>query len=115
MSTTMRFQASHSRNSHDWDMKRTKTGRYMFVANEEGVALRTGLLVDFLAEHHASTKQEMADYLATVHRSYNINDVSASLRQMLKAGIVERKAGAHSYQLTNNGRRIWKAAKVVWV
>jgi DNA-binding transcriptional regulator PaaX len=117
MSTTIRVQASHSRNSNDWKVVKTATGRNAFVANEKGVPLRIGLLVEFLATHHKSTVAEMAAMLQGVHPSYSESDVSQPMRQMRKHGIVQMSGRGKDavYSLTTNGRRIWNHAKLQWV
>jgi predicted MarR family transcription regulator len=117
MSAIIRVQESHSRNSHDWKMVRTATGRHAFMANEKGVALRIGLLVEFLASNHQSSVADMTAMLQGVHRSYNENDVSQPMRQMRKHGIVQviGRGKEARYSLTTNGRRIWEHATLKWV
>lgn len=98
-------------------MTTTKTGRHSFQANKKGVAKRIGYLVDFLKENPHSSAQMMAEYLQTIHGSYNIHDVSQPMRQMRNHGIVKMagKGASATYSLTSNGVRIWNAATLVWI
>ena len=115
--TTIRVQSSHSRNTNDWKVTKLKGGRTAFIANEQGVKFRIGLLMTYLADQGASTAEEMGEYLQTVHKSYTTNEVSQPMKQMIKAHMVSTsgRGRATVYKLTSNAKRIFAAAKWVWV
>lgn len=118
MPVTIKFQDSHSRNAGDWKLTKSSTGRYVLQADEKGVSLRVGLLVDYLHKNGRSTKKVLVAHLKTFHRSYNANDVSQPIKQMIAAGIVQTSGLSRRsmrYSLTPNGTRLWAAAKRKWV
>ena len=96
-------------------MVKSADGRNAFQANKKGVAFRIGLLVEMM-QGSSVTISEMVDKLKEVHRSYNRNDVSQPLRQMVKYGIaaVHGSGTDATYSLTSNGKRIWTNAKLTW-
>lgn len=115
--TTLKVQAAHSRNTNDWKVAKLEGGRTAFIANEQGVKFRIGILMTYLAENGASTAEDMGTYLQTVHKSYRNSDVSQPMRQMIKAHMVTKsgKGRSTTYKLTSNAKRIFAAAKWVWV
>lgn len=115
MATSIRLQRSHSRNSFDTKMVKTADGRNAFLANKKGVAFRIGLLVEMM-EGSSISVADMAEGLKEVHSSYNQNDVSQPLKQMVRYGIAQRHGEGRdaTYSLTSNGKRIWNAAKLNW-
>lgn len=115
MATSIRLQRSHSRNSFDTKMVKTATGRNSFVANKKGVAFRIGLLVEMMVGSSV-TVSDMTEGLQEVHRSYNENDVSQPLKQMIRYGIAQQHGSGRdaTYSLTSNGKRIWTNAKLTW-
>lgn len=96
-------------------MVKTADGRNAFVANKKGVALRIGLLVEMMEGNSVSVSQ-MAEGLKEIHPSFNQNDVSQPLKQMIRYGIAQRHGSGRdaTYSLTSNGKRIWKNAKLTW-
>ncbi len=114
---TMKFQHSHSRNVNDWTVTKLDGGRTAFIANEEGVNFRIGLLMSYLGDNGASTTEDMGAYLQTVHKSYRNSDVSQPMKQMFQAGMVSKSGTGRNttYKLTSNAKRIYTAARKVWI
>jgi hypothetical protein len=108
----MRFQARHSRNSHDWSYELDDTGRHVFVENG-GVRKRCKLIITGLGKHGSFTKDSGAEYLRKFDESYTKHDLPAVFRQLTKHGIVQNKRG--TYVLTSKGVDIWRNIEKVWI
>lgn len=109
--STLQFSAAHSRNSFDWKYEEID-GRHTFVANG-GVRKRAGLLVTALGRYGAMTKGSMTAYLQeNFHASFNSNDLSAPLRQLESAGVVECEG--KKWTLTPTGKKLWANIEKVW-
>lgn len=116
---TITCQASHTRNSYDTSYQRDARGRLCLLSNKKGVAFRIGVIVTFLANKPGSGVEAITEHLRSFDRSYNSNDVSQPVKQMLKVGIVKRNGRFRdtTYQLTPQGKRIWERVRkdVRWV
>ena len=98
-------------------MERSPTGRFVFMANEEGVNYRIGVLVAYLATHRDAPKTDLVDLLLSIHRSYNENDLAQPIRQMIRLEIilVSGSGLGATYRLTPKGRAIWSKIVRKWV
>jgi hypothetical protein len=114
---TLFFQATHSRNTHDWNVDYASNGRVVLSAKHKGVKYRIGILVTFLANHPGSNREDMTRHLQTFDQSYQEADCRQPLRQMFRAGIVTSngKGVNASYSLTPKGKAIWQNVHKVFI
>lgn len=118
MAHIMKVQEQHSRNSHDFTLERSSTGRLCLAANGRGLKYRIGMVFAHLARNGGRMSAgDLVSYLQKLDRSYDMNDLSQVRKQLSKAGvIVSRGRGKDAlWTITSAGRNIMRGVDFEWV
>lgn len=105
---SIRFQAQHSRNAHDWTLSRAGN-RFTLQSDGKGVRYRIGVVASFVKRNPNCNSAAMLAKLQKLGSGYTAADLQQPIKVMCDNGWLEVLQGTKGtvYKLTRLGEQVF--------